>query len=75
MAFGFHWPFETVVPNLATSIIILPVPLEGRTTIEFPNSLSQFPHAISLHQRVVVVWQYAPSVDTGAEVLANPENL
>jgi hypothetical protein len=29
MAFGFHWSFETVVPNLSPSAIIFTIPSIG----------------------------------------------
>jgi hypothetical protein len=75
VSFGLHWPFETVVPDFATALIIGTVPFKRRAAMILTNCVSQFSDSLGFYEYMVVIRKYAPRIYARTKVIANPENL
>ena len=75
MSFGFHWPFETVVPDFATTLIIGTVPFKRRAAMKLTKFLAQFLDTLGFYENVVMVGKYAPCINPRTKFFANPKNF
>jgi hypothetical protein len=62
MSFGPHRFLETVVPDFATPLTIITVPLEGRAAMKLTKFTSQFLDALGFQENMVMVGKYAPCI-------------
>ena len=63
VAFRSNRPLEAVMPDLSPSLLLLPIPGEGRASVKLPQLLTEYLDVLRFEKYVVMIWQDAPGID------------